>query len=51
MPETMIPVSSPLSASLLNSIPTTRGVKMTKKPGAIILLSEAYDEIATHLSG
>jgi hypothetical protein len=49
MPETIIPPRRPFSAFLLKRIPTVTGVKMTSAPGAIIFLSEASVEIATHL--
>jgi hypothetical protein len=45
-----MPASKPLKQSLLNSIPTTNGVKITNAPGAIIIFREALVLIATHLS-
>ena len=51
MPETMIPAKRPFTAFLLNSMPTTKGANMTRAPGAIILLSEAFVEMAMHRSG
>ena len=50
MPETMIPVKSPSRHDLLKKRPVKNGAKITRAPGAIILLREALVEMATHLS-